>query len=325
MTGKLVSVDEALVRKAVREGVEAYIANRRNSIDDFVDNHYSFKGAYQLNKKALGWDILKAPANIAWAPIHLLSILGNKGAKKTGWTGGSDLFSKVPSGFRTDVESEVEWLVYTKFLCLPLKQKDRQSDTNLLLEFILNHPALSQWIGEKLTDIHHITQFDENRIKMEQKLMHYVDSRKAASEITASLMAASANFVANKSFGVGALGIGQTAAAAIAYHSAVGSFALGSSLGGIYYSVFPATVSSGLLVTVTGGVAAALGVIAAFGGIIADPVQRKLGLHHKKLNALLDSIEKQFTEDKDEYNLKDAYAARVLDLVDILSVIAVRT
>lgn len=193
------------------------------------------------------------------------------------------------------------------------------------MEFILNQPAISDWIGDKLTMINDIAQLTENQKKMEEKLMHYVDSRKAAAEITAALVAASASFVTQKSLSLGALGIGQTAAAAIAYHSAVSSFAFGSSLGGVYYTVFPASVSTGLLVTVTGGVAAALGVIAAFGGIVADPVQRKLGLHQKKLDKLLSSIESQFVDESGQYNLKDQYVARVIDLLDILSLVAVRT
>jgi hypothetical protein len=324
--GKTVTnIDKALVQTAVNDGVAAYIADRRVAIDEFVDNHYSFKGAWQLNKNAMGWDIAKAPANLLWMPVHFLSTLGKLSANKMGWTRASTLLSGVPAGFRTKVESEVEWLVYTEFLHLPVVQKARQSESNLLMEFILNNSDLSQYFGDKLAVIHEIAQYDENRQKMEQKLHRYLNSRKAAAEITASLVAASANFAAHKSLSVGAIGIGQTVAAAFAYHSAVSSFAFGSSLGGLYYSVFPASVSAGLLVSVTGGIAAALGVIAAFGGIVADPMQRKLGLHQKKLHKLLDSIEKQFAKASDDYNLKDEYAARVLDLIDLLAVVAVRS
>ncbi len=325
------------IRQAVVDGVSAYIENRRAAIPSFVDTHYSFKGAWKLNKKAIGWDIAKAPANVLWAPIYLLSLLGKKGTKKLGWNRSADLLDKVPAGFRTAVENEVEWIVYTEFLHLPLvqkgvteeeaaqKEKYRRYDKNLLMEFILNQPGISQWIGDKLLVINEIAQLAENQAKMEEKLMHYVDSRKAAAEITAALVAASASFVAQKSVSLGALGLGQTAATAIAYHSAVSSFAFGSSLGGVYYTVFPASVSTGLLVTVTGGVAAALGVVAAFGGIVADPVQRKLGLHQKKLDKLLTSIESQFADDTDEFNLKDQYAARIIDLLDLLSIVAVRS
>ncbi|MEM0910218.1 MAG: DUF6635 family protein [Pseudomonadota bacterium] len=354
MLNQTKDVLESTIQAAVLEGVSAYIENRREAIPAFVDKHYSFKGAWELNRNAVGWDMAKAPANVLWAPVYLVSLLGKKGTEKLGWEKSASLLNKVPAGFRTDVENEVEWIVYSEFLHLPITQKVktnassaqenssekvspahknrqqptqafRQYENNLLMEFILNHPTVSSWIGDKLTVINEIAQLAENQAKMEEKLMHYVDSRKAAAEITAALVAASASFVTQKSIGLGALSIGQTAAAAIAYHSAVSSFAFGSSLGGVYYSVFPATVSTGLLVGVTGGVAAALGVVAALGGIVADPVQRQLGLHHKKLDKLLTSVESQFTDETGQYNLKDQYVARVFDLLDLLSLVAVRT
>lgn len=84
-------------------------------------------------------------------------------------------------------------------------------------------------------------------------------------------------------------------------------------------------MSAALLVSVTGGIAAALGVISAFGGIVADPMQRKHALHQKKLHKLLDSIEKRFSNTSDDYKLKDKYAARVFDMIDLLAVVAVRS
>lgn len=323
------AIDKTSVEESVIAGLRQYIQNRRMVIDEFIDQNYSFSGAWQLNRKAFGWDIAKAPLNVAWAPIYLLNQLGRVSSKKLGWHKTSDFFASVPPGMRTRVESEVEWLVYTKFLCLPIEQNykhapPRTSNTNLLMEFILNQPEINQQLQSKLSVINELAFDTEKRAKVEDKLTHYVDSRKAAAEITTALIAASASLVSQKTLSIGALGIGQSAATAIAYHSAVNSFAFGSSLGSTYYGVFPAAASTGLLVTVTGGVAAALGVVAAFGGVIADPVQRKLGLHHRKLDKLLSSIEQQFIGDDNAYALKDQYVARVLDLIDLLSLVTTK-
>jgi hypothetical protein len=111
MTKAVSNIDKALVQTAVNDGVAAYIADRRIAIDEFVDKHYSFKGAWQLNKNAMGWDIAKAPANLVWMPVHFLSTLGKLSVNKMGWPRASTLLSGVPAGFRTKVESEVEWLV----------------------------------------------------------------------------------------------------------------------------------------------------------------------------------------------------------------------
>jgi hypothetical protein len=55
---------------------------------------------------------------------------------------------------------------------------------------------------------------------------------------------------------------------------------------------------------------AAGAVVAAFSGIIADPLQRRLGLHRRRLLRLVDALEAQFSEKG---------GARLLTLMELLS------
>jgi len=58
------------------------------------------------------------------------------------------------------------------------------------------------------------------------------------------------------------------------------------------------------------------------GGIITDPLQRKLGLNIKKLNKVLDSTEELLLgEDNARLMLKDHYIARIFDLLDWTQII----
>ena len=90
--------------------------------------------------------------------------------------------------------------------------------------------------------------------------------------------------------------------------------------GGLWYGLFPAAVSPVLIGGVTGGLLAITSVAAAFVGIITDPVQKSLGLHHRRLNRLIDALEKQWHREHEdaEFKAHDPYVARLMDVFDIL-------
>jgi hypothetical protein len=71
---------------------------------------------------------------------------------------------------------------------------------------------------------------------------------------------------------------------------------------------------------VTSGLLAVSSVAAAFAGIIADPVQRALGLHRRRLLRLIDALEQQFGTEHGEsgFVTRDQYVARLLDFLDLL-------
>ena len=83
--------------------------------------------------------------------------------------------------------------------------------------------------------------------------------------------------------------------------------------------MFPAAPSAALIGVTTGGLVAGLSVATAFAGVITDPIQRGLGLHRRRLLRMLDTMEKNF-QDKDAqaFAAREIYAARLLDLVDVL-------
>ena len=66
-----------------------------------------------------------------------------------------------------------------------------------------------------------------------------------------------------------------------------------------------------------------LGIVASYTGMITDPIQKSLGWHDKKLHRLIDALGNQLQQDNNEdLSYKDAYAARILDLADLLLSVA---
>ena len=145
----------------------------------------------------------------------------------------------------------------------------------------------------------------------------YLGSRAAAADITASLFAAGAGFVASQKFTPGAAALSGVLAGSIAHSTAVAGFWAGPWLGGLYYGLVSVNASPLLYAGVFAGMLAPLAILTAFAGVVADPVQRALGLHERRLNKLLDGFEANLIEGSDAgFAARDHYVARLMDLID---------
>ena len=310
-----------IVEAAVQAGIRSYAKSRRRRIPHFINRHFSFKGAWQLNKRAFGWDLLRAPANLLWTPIYFLAKGVGMVARKAGVKAPEQLVEHLPAGVRTDVERELEWLVQTELLELPYESDGRASDKNELLAHILKQKPLIGLLEEALRPLGNLNEDPVLAAKLKRKLNTYVDNRKDVAELTTTIIASSAGLAANKTLSMGAFGLGQATAAAISHSMAVSGFIFGPTLGSVFYSALPwlAAPSKVMVAGVTISIAALMGVASAFAGLIADPAQKALGLHTRKLRGLVDALESQLLgEGSDAYELRDGIVARLLDFADIL-------
>ena len=308
-----------LIEQSIQSGMQSYIKQCHERVNDFVRTHYGFKGAFAINKKAIGLDMLKTPLNIIWtAPYFLLSNSGKLSQRLSNNKFGQRL-SSLPAGFTTDVEKQVQWLIYDELLQLPYQQADRQSQHNALFDCILQQPQLITLFSDSFSQIAKLAEDTEAKLQFEQQLAQYVDSRKAAAELSSVLIAAASGYVANRGVSLGALSLGSTLAGSVSTHAAISSFTLGNTLGAFYYSVFPVSTAASTVILSTGAVAMLLGMVASYTGMITDPIQKSLGWHNKKLHRLIDNLGEQLqSEQAQSLAYKDAYVARIIDLADIL-------
>ncbi len=323
MTKALSAIQHERIETAIRLGTSAYIESRRQQIKPFVDRNFSFKGAWHINKKAIGWDMARAPANLLWTPVYFFgSVLGSNMLRKLRLEQTAKRLENLPPGWRTDVEQELEWLLYAEFLELPFATDERCCTKNAWLEAILAQPEFLYLLEETLRPAAEQKDDPQFRQNLEAKLSTYIDNRKDVAEIASMLLGVAVGLTAFKQLGLGSLSLGQAAASALATNLAVSHFFLGPTLGGVFYSLFPAAASAGLLISVTGGVALVAGMVAAFSGFVTDPVQKALGFHQKKLEKLVDALENQLTDANDQtYGYKDGMVARLLDVLDMLAVV----
>ena len=312
------SLGRAEADAIVAEAARAYFAGCRARIDAFVDANFSVAGSARLHRHAVGWDLLKAPANVALSVPQILLRLGSGAARRLGSTGAArrldrDIF------LETAVARELRWRLTTDLLRLPCVDGDRVSTDDGLAEAILAHPEMQAILAAAGRAAAAHADEPGFRARLEAALAGYTGTRAAAAEITTGLIALGTGAVAFQKATPGALALGPILAGTLAQSSAIASFPLGATAGGLWYGLFPAQASAGLVATATAGVMGVAAVATAFAGMISDPVQRAAGLHRRRLAALVDSLEAGFrADDPKGFVAYDLYVARLMDLGDLL-------
>jgi hypothetical protein len=303
---------------AVEAGARRYFADRRARIKPFIDAHFSLSGTLKLHRAALGWDIPKAPLNLSLAAPQLAMQLGAMAAGRLG-AKRAQSFLKRNILLETSVSREIEWLIHTELLELPFAQKKRESLRDALSEAILGEPIVAEAVEGALREIGRHGDDPAFRERLRHAMTLYGITRNAAAEITTFLLNMGAGGLTLNKLTPGAMSLGPVLAAALSQQAAVSAFPLGGWLGGIWYGLFPVAPTLGLVVTTTGGLMLVAATVASFAGVISDPIQRATGLHQRRLEKMIDAMERQFFDpDAPGFAVHDHYVARLVDVFDLL-------
>jgi hypothetical protein len=312
--GTHTALDRAGALEAVRAGAAVYFAQRRARVPAFVDAHFSVRGSWALHRVAVGWDILKAPLNLSLALPQIGLHLGAGLAKMVGAARVSAALHRTIV-LRTAVSAEIDWLIHTELLELPYSQGGRERREDALSDAILAQPA----VQDALVEIRRHGEDPAFRARLRHAMDAYGMTRSAAAEITTGLLNMGAGALAVNKLTPGAATLGPALAGVVAHQTAVGAFPLGAWLGSAWYGFFPVLPSSGMIAGMTGGLMLGSATLAAFAGVISDPIQRALGLHRRRLLRMIDGLERQFGDPAAAgFAVRDHYVARLLDVFDIL-------
>jgi hypothetical protein len=313
------AAQQQLASVIVRDAAHRYIASRRERIDGFVDHHFSLVGSLALHRCAIGRDLLRAPLNLFLAGPALT-------VKLAGWTmrrAGSRRLATWLTGRRllleTAVAREIEWFVTTELLEAPCRRHDRTSYRDAIAETILADNRVAARLGAPLTALAGADA--EARERLATAIESYIGSRTATAEIATGFVAASLGALMVKQATPGLVTLSSALAGLIAQQSAIPAFPLGAGFGVLWYGLFPAAAGPGLLAATTGGVLLGGAMLAAFSGIVTDPLQRRLGLHRRRLMRLLDMLEANLCGEADHNRMmRDHYVARLVDIFDLMAV-----
>ncbi|MBT3047686.1 MAG: DUF6635 family protein [Candidatus Thiodiazotropha sp.] len=265
-----------------------YFEACRQRIPSFVDRHYSLPGAIDLNSKALGSDILVAPFNfLMGVPNFLLRLL----ALVIELLGGRRAARRMLSfhlGMPTRVQQELAHRLNRELLVLCRRPIDAD-------------PRLQQRV----------------RKAAEEPVQIYLQTRNVAADITAGTLAAILGLTLLSQFTPGSISAGTAIAHLVAREQAASDFFLGETLGHLYYTLFPVSPSLGIIAATIAPVMVTIALVAAFSGMLHDPIQSLTGIHQRRLNRLLDAIEDNTAASNGKgYRPKDTFVGRVYDFID---------
>ncbi|HEX4302203.1 MAG TPA: DUF6635 family protein [Rhizomicrobium sp.] len=294
----LPALDSALAHTIVEDSIRSYFRKRRSRVPGFVERTYSFAGALQTHRHAFGHDLWRAPLNAALAGPQLglnaaAGLLELAGRKETARAlRARELF------FRTTVTKEIERRLVVDLLELPYTGPGDPSFHDALAIEILGDRRLDGALGAL-----NGPWGEKQRLQMDARLAQqvaiYLNARGAAGEIVSAGVTMAAGGVFLHQATPGFLTLGPALAQA-----------LGAKIGGV--AAF----------SVAGAVLAASATAAAFAGIVTDPLQSALGIHHLRLVALLDTLESAFLGGDAKLAIPEQYAARLIDLVDAIVTVA---
>ncbi|GAB0112969.1 DUF6635 family protein [Acidisoma sp. C75] len=318
----ILTLDAAQAEAAVADGARRYFAAAHARVTPFVDAHFSLSGTLALHQAAVGLDILRAPANLTLAAPQLALQLGSRIAGRLGAPRVARALNRSIL-IETALSREIEWLIHTELLDLPIRQKARESRRDGLARAILESPTVAMTLESMLLAIGRQGGDPAFRERLRAAMAEYGLSRNAAAEITTGLINLAAGALALQKVTPGAATLGPALASALSQQMAIGSFPFGSWLGTAWYALFPTAPAAGLVMTTTGGVMLASAALAAFAGVIADPIQRATGLHARRLHAMIDKLEDGFFDPlAPGFAVHAHYVARLLDLFDLLAATA---
>jgi hypothetical protein len=309
------------VDRVLTDAAGAYIADCRQRVAPFIDRHFSFAGAVRTHRVAVGGDLLRAPANLVLALPQVALRLAEVGARRARakdlaeWLDGRDLL------LRTAVDREVEWLVHTELLRLPIRQKGRESAHDGLVETLLSHPQVQWALATTAAAIAPRSRDPEFRERLADNLRRYASTRAATADIATAITNMGIGWAVCHQLTPTALTLGPLLAKFAVQSSVVASFPLGPALGGAWYGAFPVAPGAGLVAGMTGGLMVGISAFAAFSGVVTDPIQRRTGLHRHRLGKLLDALEHDLAGGEDaRFAVRAHYMARLVDVFDWLRI-----
>lgn len=160
-----------------------YFDCRRAMIDDFVARHFTWPGTLRLHCAALGWDILRAPVNVALSPILVLTRFAAYLCRRLGGRGTADWRSRRRILLRTTVARRVEVLIVTDLLDLPLDEGAAARDPSALVRAILAAPQFREAIRTRRS----AAEAEALGQRIAGALGEYAGARSAVAEMTTTL------------------------------------------------------------------------------------------------------------------------------------------
>jgi len=305
------------LERIYQEAVARYIAARHERVKAFVDTHFTFKGSLRLHRHSVGWDLVKSPVN---AVSSALTVLKHAGSKALHLAGARDLSRRWDERnlfIETRLGRELDRLIRQDLLEITWGVGEEDERDALMLE-ICKDPYVSEHLYSAMSALATMRDDEEFKERLTHTLEAYVGSRTAAADISVSLLSVAAGMALFQKVTPGLTALSASVSSSLAHALAVNSFWAGPWAGSLYYSIVGVTTPKLMMLGVFSGLLVPASILATFAGVVLDPIQRRAGLHERRLHRVIDTVEQQLlSNDPAPISFKDHYLARILDVLDL--------
>lgn len=222
-------------------------------IASFVNRHFSWRGTARLHRAALGPDLLRAPVNVALAPVALILRLGALALHIGGARRAGDRVAGLRLHLRTDVARGLRAALEREVIA-PRGPRP---------------PAPS-----------HARLIDD-----------YLTARGAVAEIAMTLVLLVIGATLFRAATPGFLSLAPVLSDQAAQAAAIAGFPLGAGLGRLWYGVFPVALPGWLIGGIAAALLILASVVTTFAGLLTDPLQAVLGVHRRRLERLIAALD----------------------------------
>ena len=182
------ALPENVIADILDQAVSRYAESRRQQIPDFVSRTYGWRGAFGIHRKALGWDLLRAPANLVLSGATGVARLGGVAARSVGARQIGDRLGRFQMILDTDVGREVAWRVHSDLLMIPYQQPGRSTLADALFDEITQDTRVTAHLDKVVAAIAAESDKRAYQARLDRVLSEYIGQRAPATDIAAALM-----------------------------------------------------------------------------------------------------------------------------------------
>jgi len=265
--------------------IESYVRGCRRRIPEFVEQHFALRQTWQTQQRTLWSDLLIAPVNSVWAVPYLALKRLCEGLETLGVTAAGRWLSTVPPGVKTGYEQSVERAIAREVLEWDVGDETASLPPSFGASLV-RHPALQGSLPPRDPELAGCIR---------RELEKYSTGRALVSSAAGSGLTVLMGWLAFGSFSMGLTDMADRIARSHARSRAASRFFLGRQAGSVFYGVFRPSASFSETLVVLTILMAALAIGGTLCTIVSDPLRKTIGLHQRRLEILIDALERDLT------------------------------
>ena len=277
------TVDVANAAMHVDRCIDAYAQRCRQRIPAFVDEHISLEQAWSTQKQTFWPDVLIGPVNSVWAIPYWTIRKACTGLDALGVPVAGSVLRSLKPGLTSGYQIATEATLARELLEWDLEGPSASLPSGLVKE-LEHNPAIRRLrLNDRPASLRPIrTVIDE-----------FSSGRALVADLAGAALTLGVSWLAFRSTSMGLFDIANRFARQDAKSRAASHFVFGRRAGNVFFSVFRPQASNVeigfILVTLT--VAVAAGAMLCVLG--SEHLLKVLGLHQRRLSALVDKIERE--------------------------------